>query len=88
VIDGREEPIIEAVVRTTAPFNLAGLPVVAMPMGLTDDGLPLSVQFVGRAYGDGALIALASEYERLREQKAIDDNRPIGRQRLGRPSLR
>jgi aspartyl-tRNA(Asn)/glutamyl-tRNA(Gln) amidotransferase subunit A len=82
VIEGREEPIIEAVVRTTAPFNLSGLPVVAVPMGLTDEGLPVSVQFVGRAYRERALLAIAREFERLREPLIINVNRPIERQTL------
>jgi aspartyl-tRNA(Asn)/glutamyl-tRNA(Gln) amidotransferase subunit A len=81
-IAGREEPIIDAVVRTTAPFNLSGLPVVAMPMGLTEEGLPVSVQFVGRAYQEPALLAIAAEYERLREPLTVNDNRPINRQSL------
>jgi aspartyl-tRNA(Asn)/glutamyl-tRNA(Gln) amidotransferase subunit A len=79
VIEGREEAIIEAVVRTTAPFNLSGLPVVAVPMGLTEDGLPVSVQFAARAYGERALIAIAREYERLREPLTVNENRPIER---------
>jgi aspartyl-tRNA(Asn)/glutamyl-tRNA(Gln) amidotransferase subunit A len=85
-IDERSEPIIEAVVRTTAPFNLSGLPVVAVPMGLTDDGLPVSVQFVGRAYRERALLGLAKEYERLGEPLTADDNRPIDRELLHRSS--
>jgi aspartyl-tRNA(Asn)/glutamyl-tRNA(Gln) amidotransferase subunit A len=86
VIDGRAESIVEAVVRTTAPFNLSGLPVVAMPMGLTAEGLPVSVQFVGRAYRERDLLALASEFERLREPLTVSDTRPIERQTLARAS--
>jgi aspartyl-tRNA(Asn)/glutamyl-tRNA(Gln) amidotransferase subunit A len=85
-IDGRSEPIIEAVVRTTAPFNLSGLPVVAVPMGLTDEGLPISVQFVGRACRERALLGIAKEYERLGEPLTADDNRPIDREQLHRSS--
>lgn len=87
VIDGRGEPVIEAVVRTTAPFNLAGLPVVAVPMGVTEEGLPVSVQFAGRAYRERALIAIAREYERLREPLTLNENRPIERQTLRRAEL-
>lgn len=83
VIDGESEPIIEAVVRTTAPFNLTGLPVVAVPMGLTDEGLPVSVQFAGHAYDERALISIAREYERLREP-LVNETRPI--ERLGSSS--
>jgi len=82
VIAGSEESIIEAAVRTTAPFNLSGLPVVSVPMGLTDEGLPVGVQFVGRAYGEQRLLTLAREYERLREPLSLDENPPIQRETL------
>jgi aspartyl-tRNA(Asn)/glutamyl-tRNA(Gln) amidotransferase subunit A len=82
VIGGREESIIEAAVRTTAPFNLSGLPVVSVPMGLTGERLPVAVQFVGEAYGERRLLALAREYERLREPLARHENPPIQRKTL------
>jgi aspartyl-tRNA(Asn)/glutamyl-tRNA(Gln) amidotransferase subunit A len=84
-IDGREEPIIEAAVRTTAPFNLTGRPVVSLPSGLTDDGLPVSVQFAGRPHGERALLALAKEYESRRDSRALDETHPIRRLRLDSP---
>ena len=34
--------------RDTVPFNFSGLPSISLPCGLSDDGLPLSVQFAGR----------------------------------------
>jgi aspartyl-tRNA(Asn)/glutamyl-tRNA(Gln) amidotransferase subunit A len=35
-----------------SPWSYTGLPVVSFPVGLSDDGLPLAVQFVGRAGGE------------------------------------
>ena len=81
-IEGQEEQITEACVRTTAPFNLTGSPVVSVPSGLTDEQLPVAVQFVGRPYSERRLLALARAYERRREAPAFDEARPIRRAEL------
>jgi amidase len=47
----------------TVWFNITGQPAIVLPLGQTVDGLPLSVQLVGR-YGDEAtLFRLASQLE-------------------------
>jgi aspartyl-tRNA(Asn)/glutamyl-tRNA(Gln) amidotransferase subunit A len=61
--DGRQEPCGDAFVRTTAPFNLAGLPVVALPMGRSPDGLPMGIQFVARPWDELTAVTLARAYE-------------------------
>jgi aspartyl-tRNA(Asn)/glutamyl-tRNA(Gln) amidotransferase subunit A len=65
-IDGVEEAVIEAAVRTTAPFNLTGLPTVSVPMGLDERALPVGLQLVGRPYLDRTAIAVARAYEQRR----------------------
>jgi len=45
--------------------NLAGLPACAVPVGLGDDGLPVSVQLLGLRGHDGAVLAAAEVVERL-----------------------
>jgi aspartyl-tRNA(Asn)/glutamyl-tRNA(Gln) amidotransferase subunit A len=81
-IDGIDEAIADATVRTTAPFNLTGSPVVSVPAGLTDAGLPVAVQFVGRAFGEARLLSLARAYEELRDSRAFDERHPIRRSTL------
>ena len=46
------------------PFNVTGHPALAMMAGLSSKGLPLSVQFVGRYFGEAALFGVAREWER------------------------
>jgi len=52
-----------------APFlydaNLAGLPACAIPIGLGDDGLPVSMQVLGRRRDDGRALAAAETIEAL-----------------------
>jgi amidase len=50
----------------TAPFNLTGQPAITLPAGLGSDGLPLSVQFVGRPGAEDVLYSLAGQIEAAR----------------------
>ena len=40
----------------TVTVNLAGLPGIAVPMGLDSQGLPLGLQLIGRPWEEGALL--------------------------------
>ena len=50
----------------TGVFNLTGQPAVTVPAGLGSDGLPLSVQLVGRHGAEDTLYALAGQIEAAR----------------------
>ena len=43
--------------------NGAGLPAVAVSNGFGDRGLPTSLQFMGRAYEENAVLAAARAYQ-------------------------
>jgi amidase len=47
----------------TAVFNLTGQPAITVPAGFDDDGLPLSVQLVGRPGAEAVLLGLAAQLE-------------------------
>jgi amidase len=50
----------------TAIFNVTGQPAVSIPAGLADDGLPLSVQLIGRPEAEDTLYSLAGQIESAR----------------------
>lgn len=47
-----------------SPFNLTGHPALAVMAGLSSDGLPLSVQFIGRAHDEITVLRMGAAYER------------------------
>jgi len=49
--------------RTSLPFNFTGQPGLCMPMG-TLDGLPVSLQLVGRPHDEQTLFTLGAAYQR------------------------
>jgi aspartyl-tRNA(Asn)/glutamyl-tRNA(Gln) amidotransferase subunit A len=61
---GGPESVQEALVRTTAPFNLTGLPAVAVPSGVGAHGFPGSVQLVARPFDEATALRLARAVER------------------------
>jgi aspartyl-tRNA(Asn)/glutamyl-tRNA(Gln) amidotransferase subunit A len=46
------------------PFNVTGHPALAMMAGLSSNGLPLSVQLVGRNFAEATLFQVARAWER------------------------
>jgi len=45
--------------------NGAGLPSVSVPNGFTGDGLPTGVQFMGKAYDENTILAVARAYQSM-----------------------
>ncbi len=61
---GMEEvDIFRGLVRITGPFNLTGAPAISVPCGMAGDGLPMAIQFVGRAFEDHVVLAAAAGLE-------------------------
>ncbi len=47
----------------TAPFNIAGLPALSLPLGVGENGMPIGVQFVAKHGQDDLLLRVASFFE-------------------------
>ena len=55
---------------TTIPANLAGIPGMSLPMGLSpEDGLPVGLQLMAPAYQDARLYEVGAVCERLFEER-------------------
>jgi amidase len=49
--------------RNTMPFNYTGHPALALPVGKSSAGLPVSMQLVGRCFDDPLLMRVAYAYQ-------------------------
>ncbi|WP_020423272.1 amidase [Amycolatopsis sp. ATCC 39116] len=62
--DGTMESVSDAYVRLSAPANITGLPSLTVPVGEDRAGLPIGMQLIGRAGGDGVVLGLGRAFER------------------------
>ncbi|AEV18928.1 Glutamyl-tRNA(Gln) amidotransferase subunit A [Geobacillus thermoleovorans CCB_US3_UF5] len=63
-INGEEVNFLDHIIRFTGPFNLTGLPVVTVPCGFVQ-GLPVGMQIIGPAFGEGTILNVADVFETL-----------------------
>lgn len=47
-------------------FNYTGHPAASIPAGMSDDGLPVGMQIIGRRYADIDVLAASGTFEQLR----------------------
>ena len=58
--------VVDKILRFTAPFDCTGQPALALPTGLGTDGLPLSMQIIGRPFDEPTVLRVSSAYEAAR----------------------
>ncbi len=59
------EATIVGITRFMRPVNYLGLPVMSVPSGFAQDGMPIGMQLIGRPFGDETLTALGIAFQRL-----------------------
>lgn len=47
----------------TVSVNLSGLPAVALPCGFNEEGMPVGMQLIGKAFSETSLIRAAKSYQ-------------------------
>ena len=57
--------------RNTQPFNYTGHPALALPVGKSSAGLPVSMQLVGRFFDDPLLMRVAYAYQHATDWDTI-----------------
>jgi aspartyl-tRNA(Asn)/glutamyl-tRNA(Gln) amidotransferase subunit A len=62
-IGGYKEFIDLTLTRLTGPTNFNGLPSISVPCGLTDSGLPVGLQLIGRPFDEATVYRYGHAYE-------------------------
>ena len=55
---------------------LTAFPAITVPAGFTDDGLPVGIEFLGRAFSEGTLLRFAYAYEQATQRRRPPETTP------------
>ena len=72
-IAGKDHSTRALLLRLNRPANLAGIPAISVPCGLTPSGLPAGLQFLAGVNGESLLLDLASRFEQSHPLNAHPD---------------
>jgi Asp-tRNA(Asn)/Glu-tRNA(Gln) amidotransferase A subunit family amidase len=61
--------LLTEIMRFATPANLTGHPAISVPAGYDEAGLPIGIQFIGRAWQEHVLLRLAHAVEQIVERK-------------------
>ena len=64
-IDGKQFPYLRGIGAHTTIFNLAGNPVVVLPLSRSQEGLPIGVQIVGKRGSDMKILSIAEKLTQI-----------------------
>lgn len=62
-VRGRVVDVYTALTSLTVPFNVTGHPAITLPVGMSNEGLPIGVQIVGRKWEEGLALRVAYNFE-------------------------
>ncbi len=68
MLDSEAVAMMGKLMRFTAPFNYSGSPTISLPCGLaTANGVPVSLQLIGRHFEEAMLLRVAAAFEAATE---------------------
>lgn len=65
VVAGQEINYFERGTYYCIPFNFTGHPVVVIPAGFAENGLPIGIQIVGKRWGEMRLLAISKKIDAI-----------------------
>src|SRR5262245_1613387 len=73
---GGPEAALASIPRFTRFSNIVGLPSISIPCGFNEDGLPIGMQIVGKAFDEATVLRVAHAYEQNAKwfERRPDDN--------------
>jgi aspartyl-tRNA(Asn)/glutamyl-tRNA(Gln) amidotransferase subunit A len=57
------ENVIDAFLRFNIPYDLTGFPAISIPCGFGSTGLPIGLQFAGKAFDEKTILIVANAFE-------------------------
>jgi aspartyl-tRNA(Asn)/glutamyl-tRNA(Gln) amidotransferase subunit A len=70
-IGDSELPLLDVISRTTAVFNIVGMPTLTIPSGLDREGLPMGIAVVARPFDEATMFRVAHAYQQLTDHHRI-----------------
>jgi aspartyl-tRNA(Asn)/glutamyl-tRNA(Gln) amidotransferase subunit A len=70
--DVGEGSVIGTLFRACSPFNLSGQPVLTLPCGFGQGGLPVGLGIVGRPFDEVTVLRIGNAYERSTEWHTLE----------------
>jgi aspartyl-tRNA(Asn)/glutamyl-tRNA(Gln) amidotransferase subunit A len=61
----RMDRILALLTRLQRPLNFLGLPSIALPCGLTPNGMPVGMQLAGRPFAEDVILHLAHAFQQV-----------------------
>jgi aspartyl-tRNA(Asn)/glutamyl-tRNA(Gln) amidotransferase subunit A len=58
----------------TIPMNLAGIPALSVPCGLTTDGLPIGLQIAAPPFREDVLLQIGAAFEAITDFHTLKPN--------------
>lgn len=58
----------------TVPVNIAGIPAISIPGGFDATGLPIGLQFIGKAFDEALLLNISHAYEQATDFSKVKPN--------------